>query len=378
MTTLQVFVDDLTGTEPSGLGRTAQELTRQLIATAPAGCIVEGIVSAVGAGERARVLERLPGLAGLRVLPARRRALEVAWAAGTPGLKLGGMVHSPSLFAPLGSHDRLNSGDQLSVTIHDTLAWTAPDELPASQVLWTKTMARRARRFADVVVVPTHAVAGRLSELIDFGDRIRVIGGAPASTFRLPPDADERAARLGLPERFVLTMGSISPRKAVAEMVKAMAFPDAGSLPLIIVGPDLYRGHRATGVAAAAGLPEGRVRALGVLSDEDLAVTLHRATVFVYPSREEGFGMPLVDAFQFGTPVIHSDDEALVEVAGGAGMIVPRRPDDTYPARLAAAVGAVVNDPTTAARLRVLASDRARAFSWRDSAERLWQLHADL
>ena len=124
------------------------------------------------------------------------------------------------------------------------------------------------------------------------------------------------------------------------------------------------------------------MRPLGRLDDADLAVVLDRATLFVYPSLAEGFGLPIVEAFKFGLPVIHSDDPALVEVAAGASLVVerPAAPTDdaAYTDRLAAAIGRVLSDGELSARLGVLASDRARAFSWRDSAERVWQLHADL
>jgi len=161
-----------------------------------------------------------------------------------------------------------------------------------------------------------------------------------------------------------------------------MARPEVHDLPLLIAGPDRYGDGSATGVAAAAGLPEDRVRALGQLDDADLAVALDRATLFVFPSLAEGFGLPIVEAFKFGTPVIHSDDPALVEVAAGASLVVqrpaPSEDDGAYSERLAQAIGRVLDDDELRARLSVLSADRARAFSWRDSAERVWQLHADL
>ncbi|WP_431220435.1 glycosyltransferase family 4 protein [Leifsonia xyli] len=381
MTTLRVIVDDLVGVAPRGTRRYTEELTRQLIATAPAGCDVEAIVSAVGDNELAALRERLPGLGEVTRLPLARRELSLAW---QTGLSVGGplgMLHAPTLLAPIRRHDHATTAQQLAVTIHDSLAWTHPATLGPAATAWTKAMARRARRFADAVVVPTHAVADRLAEHVDFGDRIRVIGGAPATTLRLPADADERAQRLGLPERYALTLGSIEPRKGVTALIQAIARPEAEQLPLLIVGPDRVGEKSASGVAAAAGLPEDRVRALGRLDDPDFAVVLDRATLFVFPSVAEGFGLPVVEAFKFGLPVVHSDDPALVEVAGGAGLAVTRPSGDHdtgYPERLAEAIARVLNDDDLRSRLRVLASDRARAFSWRDSAERVWQLHADL
>lgn len=382
MTTLRVVVDELIGDAPGGARRYAEELTRQIIATAPPGCEVEGIVSNVPQETFDDVASRLPGLARLTKLPLARRELTMAWQSGLAMPGAGGMIHAPSLFAPLRRHDRLNDGEQIAVTIHDVLPWTFPESLSSTSVLWQKAMVKRARKHADAIVVPTHAVANQLSEVVDLGDRVRVIGGAPATTLRLPSDADERAHRLGLPERYALTLGSIMPRKGLTPLIRAIARPEAQSIPLLIAGPDRFGDGSATGVAAAAGLPEDRVRALGHLDDPDLAVVLDRATLFVYPSLAEGFGLPIVEAFKFGAPVIHSDDPALVEVAAGASLIV-ERPEtaadtDGYAERLAAAIGRVLSDDALRTRLGVLAADRARAFSWRDSAERVWQLHADL
>lgn len=381
MTTLKVVIDELVSESPRSLRRHTEELTRQLIATAPPGCDVVGLVSNVPDEELAELRRRLPGIRDITRLPVGSRELALAWQSG---LRLGaepGMLHSPTLLAPLRRHDPAEHVDQTTVTIHDTLAWSHPETLGAGTARWTRAMAKRARKHADAVIVPTHAVAERLAAELDFGDRIRVIGGAPATALRLPADADARAERLGLPDRYIFTLGSIEPRKGISALIRAVARPEAQGVPLLIAGPDRYGEGTATGVAAAAGLPEDRVRPLGRLSDEDLAVALDRATVFVFPSVAEGFGLPIVEAFKFGTAVIHSDDPALVEVAAGASLVVerPTSPDDPeYPERLADAIGRVLSDSELRARLGVLASDRARAFSWRDSAERVWQLHADL
>ncbi|MDQ1582554.1 MAG: hypothetical protein QOF36_608 [Microbacteriaceae bacterium] len=378
MTTLRVIVDQLVNETSDGIGRYAEELTRQLIATAPAGCDVEGVVASVPQQELDALTRRLPGLAHVHKAPLARRELSLAWQYGI-SVPIGpGLIHSPSLLAPLRAHDRLRESDQLAVTIHDVVPWTHPESMSTYSVHWHKTMAKRAHKYADAVVVPTHAVAEQLAGFLDFGDRIRVIGGAPASSLRVPIDESERAARLDLPERYILTMGTIEPRKGIGALIEALALPDVGGLPLLIAGPDRHGEVSATGAAAAAGLPEDRVHALGVLTDEDLAVVLRRATVFVYPSLAEGFGLPLIEALGFGVPVIHSDDPALVEVGGGAGLVVARNPAAGYPERLAAAISQVITDRSLSDRLRVQATDRARAFSWRDSAERVWQLHADL
>jgi Glycosyltransferase len=378
MTTLRVIVEPVLSETPDGVSRYARELAVQLIATAPAGCDVEGVVAAHDSDDDARLAALLPGLANVNALSLGRRELTVAWQMGARLPALTGMIHSPSLLAPLRKHDRRNDGTQIVVTIHDVTAWTAPETLSATEVLWQKAMAKRARKHADAVVVPTHAVAEQLAEAVDLGDRIRVIGGAPTGSVSVPRDADARATRLGLPDRFVATVGSLEPRRGIRALIEAMSLPQLAGVPLLIAGGDEYGDERISDVAMSFGLPEGRVRALGNLDDADLAVLLDRAAVFVYPSLASGFGLPMIEAFQLGAPVVHSDDPALVEVAFGAGVTVARQDAAGYPSRLADAIGEVLDDASLADRLAVTGADRARAFSWRDSAEQVWQLHADL
>jgi glycosyltransferase involved in cell wall biosynthesis len=239
-------------------------------------------------------------------------------------------------------------------------------------------------------VVPSHAVANQLLDIVDLGGRVRVIGPAVGTGLRLPsgslsagsPAAEEilagRAAALGLPDQYILSAGSPEPRKAITSLITALGLPGAPDLPLIVLGPESWGGLDVASAADEAGLAPGRVRTMAGLGDEDLAVVMSRASLFVFPSLEEGFGLPIIQAFHFGTPVVHSDAPALLEAGGDAGVVVPREDANGYPERLAEAMTRVLTDTALAARLRIIGSDRARAFSWTDSAERVWQLHADL
>ena len=383
-TTLRVVVDQIVAHVPGGVGRYAEELTRQLIEVAPLDCDVVGIVSASTDEDYERLRMLLPGLSDLAVMPLGRSKLRRAWRSGItniPGTTMDdkGMIHAPSLLAPLARHDRLNEvGNQTVVTIHDVIPWTHPDVLHPRKVAWHKAMAKRARKYADAVVVPSHAVAVELNSILDFGDRVRVIGGAVSSKLVTPVDADVRAERLKLPDRYILSVGTLEPRKGLEALIRSLAHPDSVDLPLLIVGPPGWGERDVATVAAEAGLDENRVRTLGFLPDADLAVAIDRASVFAFPSIAEGFGLPVVEAFSFGTPVVHSDAPAVVEIAAGAGVMVEREDAAGYPERLAQAIASVVNDQERAERLRFQGLDRAGAFSWKDSAEKVWQLHADL
>ena len=378
MTTLRVVLDQMVAPVPGGIGRYTEELTRQLITTAPTDCSVEGIISAT-TDERAETLRRkLPGLAELHRLNLPRRELSAAWQLGLLTSIGNGMVHAPSLLAPLHRHDRTVDKSQIAVTIHDVVPWTHPETLTPHGVKWHKAMAKRARKHADAIVVPTHAVAEELAGFIDFGDRVRVIGGAVSRELAVPLNVDSRVKALDIPNEFILAVGTLEPRKGLTALITALGLPGAPDLPLLVVGPDGWGDLNIAAVADEAGLPEGRVRALGFVSDSDLALLLSRASVFVYPSLAEGFGLPVLEAMSFGTPVVHSNAPALVEVGGDAGYVVEREDASQYPARLSAAISTVLSSKDLADTLRLRGLDRAKAFSWRDSAERVWQLHADL
>jgi glycosyltransferase involved in cell wall biosynthesis len=377
MTTLRVIVDDVIAPGSDGVGRYAEELTRQLIQTAPRGSTVAGIVSASPEPDYVELEQRLPGLRGLYKSPLARRELAAAWQHGFTRLPGSGMVHATSLLAPLHRHDR-QAGEQTVVTIHDAIAWTRPDLLPSRYAGWCRGMGKRAERYADAIVVPTHAVADELSDHLSVSGRVRVIGGAPGSDLRLPVDAAARRHAHGLPDEYLLTVAGWEPRKGLEALIRGLADAGTRGIPLIVVGAGSAAEPELREVATAAGVDPERIRSCDHLSPEDLSAVFAGATIVVQPSLEEGFGLSMIDAFAFARPVIHSDSPALVEVAADAGFVVARNDADGYPARLGAAIADLLDDPKLRASLGTAAEDRSHAFSWRDSAEKVWQLHADL
>lgn len=359
------------------IGAYTRDLARALIRTAPRGCSTEAIIASHDEEHLKELMQRLTPLPRIHKTTLKRRELTTAWQLGvaTPQLS-SGLIHSPTLLAPLIRHD-VSDGTQITVTLHDTLAWTHPKSFTATTVASQKAFLKRARKHADALVVPTHAVAEQLSEIADFGDRVRVVSGAVPSTLRLPVNPDARAQELGLPNEYIVVSGSLDPRRGVMETIAAMAVPEAPDVPLLVLGPETWGDLTIESVADEAGVHEGRVAGLGQLSDSDRALVLSRASAFVYPSIGEGFGLPLIEAFTFGTPVIHSDDPALLETSGGAGYVVEAA-GRGYPERLAEAMRTVLGDADLRSRLGIQSRDRGAAFSWTDSAERIWALHADL
>jgi len=377
-TTLRVILSEMSSPS-AGLARYSEELARELVRTAPPGCEVEGVVAAVSDDAHRSIEERVPGLAGLHRSALARRELQLAWQHGITRLPGKGMVHAPSLLAPLFRHDReQNPGDQTVVTVHGLRAWVDPSAVDPRTASWQRGMLRRAYRYADAIVVPTHTVAADLAAIADVGDRVRVIPPGVSAKLLPPVDADERAVRLGLPSDFVLAPGLVAPHRGLESAIRSLAGGDDAGLPLLVAGErPAWSDLDIEAVAREAGV-EDRVRVLGPLSDADLAVALQRATVVVLLADAAGTGLGLLEALASGTPVVHSDAPEVLEISAGAGLPVPLHGGPEDEDGVASAISSVVSDEALAGRLGVLGRDRARAFSWRDTAQRVWQLHADL
>jgi len=372
MSSLRVIVDESAGGTGGG-EHYAEELIRALVATRPTGATVAGIVPSSPANELQVLEERLPGVELLRSALTRPQ-LAAAWQYGFTALPGSGMVHATSPLAPLRRHDRAASpGSQIAVTIHDATAWTAPGLLSPRDVAWMRAMGRRADRHADAIVAPTFAVAADLDAQFGFGDRIRVIGGAPSTSLRHPGDAVARRSALELPERYLVARAGWGPGTGLAALVEALGRLDESTL--VVVGAAGSEDELRT--AAGTGTVD-RIRVLDRLDDDDLGAVLGGADLLIQPDLAGNLSLPLLEAFSFGVPVVHSDAPALVEVADGAGIVVEREPAASYASRLADAIRGVLDDDALRARLAVAGTDRAKAFSWRDSAEKVWQLHADL
>lgn len=370
--TLRVVLDQLVAPTGADLAMASRELTRALIATTPSGCEVAAIVPS-GTDVSATLEGTAPGLADVTRAGLARRELAASWQLGVvPGIG-GGMIHSPTLLAPLVKHDRTHDHDQTVVTLWDLAAWEHPSELSRASVAWHKAMIKRAVRHADAVVVPTHAAAARLSEIAALGDRIRVISGAAPAGFAVPTDDIGRRRMLGLPQGCLLLSGSSAPSARLGEAFAAVGSAGA-DLPVIVLDAPDGDEPAIVDLAAAAGVAEGRVHVRGALDDADRAAVFGGAVALLAPSRETAFPWRVVEALAIGVPVVAAGSAPHEEVVLDGGVLT----DAADAEGLTAGLASVLGSTTAVERLAVLAADRGRAFSWLGSAERVWQLHADL
>lgn len=361
MPRLAVIVEQCLAPVPGGTGRYAAQIAAGLARTAPAGWSVRSVVAWHADVDGAVIT----GVDGPHRLPAGRRVLTALWDRGLPPWPRADTVHAGTPLAPT------RRGTPLVAMVHDAVPWTHPETLTPRGVAWHRSMIGRLARCADAIVVPSRAVADDLDGLLHLGDRVQVI---PHGVTALPVPADAAARRraLGLPDDgYLLSLSTLEPRKGLDVLIAAAASPVLAGVPLVVVGPRGWGGVDVGAAAVAAGLPPDRVLALGRVSDDDLAAVLAGAGVLAVPSRSEGFGLPVLEGMAAGVPVVHSDVPALIEVAGGAGVVAPVGDFDAW----AVAIGGVLADDALAEGLRRAGRERASGFSWDAAATATWDLH---
>jgi glycosyltransferase involved in cell wall biosynthesis len=228
---------------------------------------------------------------------------------------------------------------------------------------------RHAARHARAVVCPTESARR---------DAIEVLGLAPAKThvvsppvaamFNRAPDENvvvETLQRLGVHPGFVLFVGTIEPRKNLVTLARAFARLRAAGFggQLVICGGWGWKSHDLRPAIDDLGISD-EVVFTGYIPDADVVALLNAASVFVYPSLYEGFGVPIVEAFAAGLPVVTSDRGATAEAAGGAALLA----DPESPIAIADAIATVLSDPDERQRLRVAGLARAAVFSRANAA----------
>ncbi|TDV36839.1 glycosyltransferase family 4 protein [Actinophytocola oryzae] len=238
------------------------------------------------------------------------------------------------------------------LTIHDLAFLDSPGDLPPSDEQLPALVARSAER-ADIVCTPTRAVADTVTDRLGVpADKIVVTPlGIDPAWFTARPPSETLRRRIGLPpKQYLLFVGAAGPRKALEWLLKAHEnTPDLP--PLVLAGP----GHASNG---------DTVRSIGYLSDVDLRSVVAGAAALVLPSRDEGFGLPVLEALACDVPVVCSDLPALREVAGGHASLVPFGDVEAMGAALTSALEASPDAPTLTARRTY-----AAGFTWRRTAE---------
>jgi glycosyltransferase involved in cell wall biosynthesis len=214
-----------------------------------------------------------------------------------PRLARGGLLWSPCNTGPL-------SVARQVVTIHDCAFVDQPDGFSRLFATWYRWLIPRLARRVRRIITVSQFSATRLAEFCGLkAGQIEVIPNGVDPRFR-PVDSDavsDLRRRLALPERYVLSVGTLEPRKNLPRLLAAWDHlpPSLRDVGLVLSGAE-SRQFRAAGIEP---LPAG-VRLTGYVADADLPVLYAGAAAFVYPSTYEGFGLPVLEAMACGAPVI--------------------------------------------------------------------------
>lgn len=284
----------------------------------------------------------------LRPAPLRQywRTFRVGHAAGRDGVSI---YHGLSHEIP---RDLPRTGIPGVVTFHDLLFERYPELFPAIDRLSYAWRYRWSAEHARALV----AVSGQTRD-----DLVKWYGVDPADVTIIPPARDPAfaepvsadaasavRARLGIPPSYLLSVGTLEHRKNHRVLVEALALLDPGRTPLLLlVGRDAGEGRALQALAEARGVAS-RVRILTRVGNHDLPALYQGASLFLYPSLFEGFGMPIVEALSAGTPVITSAGGCFPEAGGPSSRYVTA----TDAVGMAAAIRDILDDPAVAARMR--------------------------
>ena len=271
-------------------------------------------------------------------------------------------------FGPAGALPLGNVRCPSVITVHDLAIYRNPRWFPGGQPLSTRLVVPRSVLRADVVIAVSESTARDVVEFFGIDRRrIEVVPHGVSARFRpmARDELEEARARLRVPERFILFVGTVEPRKNLETLLEAWAMmrdrPD-----LVVVGGWGWRFEpiRAQMQRLGAGLHH-----IEGLDPSDLPAVYNLALALAHPAWYEGFGLPPLEAMACGTPVVVSDRSSLPEVVGEAGIIVPADNAEAW----RRALETVVGDTALAAGLRRRGILRAAEFSWGRSAELTWR-----
>jgi glycosyltransferase involved in cell wall biosynthesis len=258
------------------------------------------------------------------------------------------------------------------VTVHDLSFMRYPQAFPPMQRRYLQSQVRRSVRAARRVIAVSQATKQDVVELFGVpAERIDVVyNGVDASFCPAPVEQVEAfRRRQELPQRYVLHLGTLEPRKNLVRLVQAFAQvkahdPSQPSVKLVLAGGKGWDYDAIFAEVGRLGL-EQEVLFPGYVADQEVAWWYRAATVFVYPSLLEGFGLPVLEAMACGAPTVTSALSSLPEVAGDAALLV----DPTSVDALAAALLRLLADAGLASDLRARGLAQAARFPWSRTAQ---------
>ena len=254
------------------------------------------------------------------------------------------------------------------LTIHDLIFKLFPEHHKKLNYYFLNAAVPLFARRADAIIAVSQATKNDLMRHYGTPDnKITVVHEAAAPHFRVVPNSEVARVRAAydLPERFLLSVGTIEPRKNLTRLVEALARLRKGDrhLSLVVVGSKGWMFDEFFAKIEELGL-QGAVRLLGFVPDEDLPAVFRAATVYVMASVYEGAGLPLLEAMACGVPVVSSRESSLPEL----GADVPRYFNPYDVDNMTEVLRQVLADEDLRAQMAAQGPIRAARFSWQRAA----------
>lgn len=313
----------------------------------------------------------IKGVSGpLALNPSLEKMTWEQWTGPRAARRLGVDVFHVPHFAP----PWITGSTPVVTTIHDVIPLRLPlYHARARARVYASVVSRAARKATLVITISQHAKQDIIDTLKLPAERIRVIYQAVSDDMKPVKDPEKLAAvraRYGLTGRYVFYLGGLDARKNVPQLVRAFShlyqrLGDPGLQLLISGNPDKHSGSLFPDprpVATDLGM-SGQIL-FRFVEDADKAAVYSGASVFVFPSLYEGFGLDPLEAMNCGTPVVCSNRTSLPEVVGDAALSIN---PDNLPA-MVDAMYKVLTDAELSADLRARGLERAKLFSWRKTA----------
>ena len=283
------------------------------------------------------------------------------------------VVHSPHHTAPV-----LTLGCRRVVTFHDLTFFILPERYPRRRRLYFRSVSWTAAKVADRLICPSQAVMDDIVRLLHVSPaKVRPIAEAAAPAFRpLEDKAALERFRLKhlLPERFILSVGSLEPGKNRTTLLKAFAKLRRQGIEhkLVVAGQRAWKYRDDFHLVEELGL-KGEIIFTGYILPEEMPALYNAADLFVFPSLYEGFGLPVLEAMACGVPVVASNLSAIPEVAGDAAILTDPRDADL----LCDSMARILKDDGLRATLRTRGLERAAQFSWEKAARETIEVYRE-
>lgn len=365
--------------QPTGIGRYYVELARALVGLQRNSRPDYDLASPA---EPARPDWLTPGLSH-RTIPGNRQALLLSWClTGRPLLDT--RIGNPDLIHVLHPWVPIPSTCPLVATVHDLMPILHPEWYGRRERWAYRRGIDHLAEHATAVVANSRWVADTLVDQLDLPSaRITVIplGIGPrfhAATALGRAEVNEVAERNRVvPGRYLVAIGTVSDRKNLAPLLRALAKLDRISVApapdLLVAGADGIGADRVRAQVEQLGLSD-RVRFASYVADEDLPALLAGSLALVHPSLDEGFGLTPLEAMAAGTVAIASTAGSLPEVVQDAGLLVSPHEPDAW----AGAITQIRDDPERRAALVAAGRSRAEQFSWAAAARQHADLHLEV